>query len=75
MLLDELFFTHFVNGKCNLEELSLICTGVLYQHLESFLGAFVIKFVRGIDDPAKWAGKIGNSWRTTDDINDTWIRF
>ncbi|WMV33711.1 hypothetical protein MTR67_027096 [Solanum verrucosum] len=27
----------------------------------------------GIDDPAKWAGKIGNSWRTTDDINDTWI--
>uniref|UniRef100_M0ZV96 Alpha-galactosidase n=1 Tax=Solanum tuberosum TaxID=4113 RepID=M0ZV96_SOLTU len=27
----------------------------------------------GIDDPAEWAGKIGNSWRTTDDINDTWI--
>nr|XP_016477460.1 PREDICTED: alpha-galactosidase 3-like [Nicotiana tabacum] len=26
----------------------------------------------GVDDPAKWAGKIGNSWRTTDDINDTW---
>ncbi|CAK9135882.1 unnamed protein product [Ilex paraguariensis] len=26
----------------------------------------------GVDDPALWAGKIGNSWRTTDDINDTW---
>ncbi|CAN4102374.1 unnamed protein product [Withania somnifera] len=26
----------------------------------------------GIDDPALWAGQIGNSWRTTDDINDTW---
>ncbi|KAK4351244.1 hypothetical protein RND71_030557 [Anisodus tanguticus] len=28
----------------------------------------------GVDDPALWAGKIGNSWRTTDDINDTWAR-
>ncbi|KAF3446513.1 hypothetical protein FNV43_RR11692 [Rhamnella rubrinervis] len=26
----------------------------------------------GQDDPALWAGKVGNSWRTTDDINDTW---
>ncbi|KAL6980824.1 Alpha-galactosidase 3 [Sarracenia purpurea var. burkii] len=26
----------------------------------------------GVDDPALWAGKIGNSWRTTDDINDSW---
>ncbi|KAG0468154.1 hypothetical protein HPP92_017482 [Vanilla planifolia] len=27
----------------------------------------------GVDDPATWAGKVGNSWRTTDDINDTWV--
>ncbi|XP_041025135.1 alpha-galactosidase 3 [Juglans microcarpa x Juglans regia] len=26
----------------------------------------------GEDDPALWAGKLGNSWRTTDDINDSW---
>ncbi|XP_059301319.1 alpha-galactosidase 3 isoform X1 [Lycium ferocissimum] len=26
----------------------------------------------GVDDPALWAGKVGNSWRTTEDINDTW---
>ncbi|KAA8533984.1 hypothetical protein F0562_031501 [Nyssa sinensis] len=26
----------------------------------------------GVDDPALWAGKVGNSWRTTDDINDAW---
>ncbi|KAF7133540.1 hypothetical protein RHSIM_Rhsim09G0184800 [Rhododendron simsii] len=26
----------------------------------------------GVDDPALWAWKVGNSWRTTDDINDTW---
>uniref|UniRef100_A0A0E0EG74 Alpha-galactosidase n=1 Tax=Oryza meridionalis TaxID=40149 RepID=A0A0E0EG74_9ORYZ len=26
----------------------------------------------GQDDPALWAGKVGNSWRTTDDIQDTW---
>ncbi|RWR90367.1 Alpha-galactosidase 2 [Cinnamomum micranthum f. kanehirae] len=27
---------------------------------------------RGREDPATWAPKIGNSWRTTDDIDDTW---
>lgn len=73
MLPGELYFTRFVIG--NFEVLSLIYTGVLNQHLESFLGAFAFKIGRGIDDPAKWAGKIGNSWRTTDDINDTWTRF
>ncbi|KAL6657194.1 hypothetical protein ACP70R_004974 [Stipagrostis hirtigluma subsp. patula] len=26
----------------------------------------------GQDDPALWAGKVGNSWRTTGDIKDTW---
>ncbi|GMY08367.1 alpha-galactosidase 3 [Fagus crenata] len=26
----------------------------------------------GEDNPALWAGKVGNSWRTTDDINDSW---
>jgi len=26
----------------------------------------------GIDDPAIWAPKVGNSWRTTDDIEDNW---
>jgi alpha-galactosidase len=30
--------------------------------------------LRGQDDPALWAGKVGNSWRTTDDIEDTWKR-
>ncbi|GKE12983.1 alpha-galactosidase 3 [Tanacetum coccineum] len=28
--------------------------------------------MRGEDDPALWAGDVGNSWRTTDDIEDTW---
>ncbi|KAJ8437284.1 hypothetical protein Cgig2_010109 [Carnegiea gigantea] len=28
----------------------------------------------GVDDPATWAGEVGNSWRTTDDINDSWAR-
>ncbi|XP_054798207.1 alpha-galactosidase 3 isoform X2 [Prosopis cineraria] len=27
----------------------------------------------GVDDPALWAGKVGNSWRTTDDISDSWV--
>ncbi|KAL9268589.1 Alpha-galactosidase 3-like protein [Drosera capensis] len=27
----------------------------------------------GVDDPALWASQVGNSWRTTDDINDSWV--
>lgn len=26
----------------------------------------------GVDDPAKWAAAVGNSWRTTGDIRDNW---
>ncbi|GLJ14357.1 hypothetical protein SUGI_0231940 [Cryptomeria japonica] len=26
----------------------------------------------GVDDPALWANNVGNSWRTTDDISDSW---
>ena len=26
----------------------------------------------GVDDPATWAPKVGNSWRTTSDIKDNW---
>lgn len=26
----------------------------------------------GVNDPAKWAKSVGNSWRTTGDINDSW---
>ncbi|XP_047325453.1 alpha-galactosidase 3 isoform X2 [Impatiens glandulifera] len=26
----------------------------------------------GVDDPAIWAGQVGNSWRTTGDIKDSW---
>ncbi|KAG2633971.1 hypothetical protein PVAP13_2NG254700 [Panicum virgatum] len=26
----------------------------------------------GVDDPGTWAGGVGNSWRTTGDIKDTW---
>eukprot|EP01113_Clastostelium_recurvatum_P034661 TRINITY_DN472_c0_g1_i2.p1 TRINITY_DN472_c0_g1~~TRINITY_DN472_c0_g1_i2.p1 ORF type:complete len:582 (-),score=120.82 TRINITY_DN472_c0_g1_i2:118-1863(-) len=26
----------------------------------------------GVDNPASWAGEVGNSWRTTADISDNW---
>lgn len=26
----------------------------------------------GVDQPALWASDVGNSWRTTNDIGDTW---
>jgi len=46
----------------------------IYRWPHSFM---LIKFVtnfRGNEDPATWAPKIGNSWRTTDDIQDNWNR-
>ena len=30
---------------------------------------------RGVDDPATWASGVGNSWRTTGDIQDNWARW
>jgi len=29
----------------------------------------------GVDDPATWAATVGNMWRTTGDINDSWNSF
>jgi len=29
----------------------------------------------GVDNPATWAPKVGNSWRTTGDISDNWPRM
>jgi len=29
----------------------------------------------GVEDPATWAPAVGNSWRTTGDINDHWDSF
>ena len=29
----------------------------------------------GQDNPATWASKVGNSWRTTGDISDNWDRY
>lgn len=37
--------------------------------------ASILIIDRGVDDPALWAGNVGNSWRTTDDISDSWKRF
>jgi len=31
-------------------------------------------FARGDLHPALWGAKVGNSWRTTNDINDSWER-
>lgn len=31
-----------------------------------------MKIEWGVDTPALWANDVGNSWRTTDDIQDTW---
>ncbi|RRT71038.1 hypothetical protein B296_00024740, partial [Ensete ventricosum] len=49
------------------------CWSLATRNLEHAVTLRVIFFHRGVDDPALWAGKVGNSWRTTDDINDSWV--
>ena len=39
-----------------------------------WLDLFSFHFVRGDMHPALWGAKVGNSWRTTGDIKDTWER-
>jgi hypothetical protein len=34
----------------------------------------LLLYYRGRQNPATWAGGMGNSWRTTDDIADNWGR-
>lgn len=64
---------HFVNGNPAWS----ICldTRIHPMQFESIVKILIFGFVRGVDDPALWAGKVGNSWRTTDDINDSWARY
>ncbi|KAF6154161.1 hypothetical protein GIB67_016413 [Kingdonia uniflora] len=31
-----------------------------------------LTWLRGVEDPTTWAPSLGNSWRTTEDINDNW---
>ncbi len=32
----------------------------------------IVRIEQGTDNPALWAPNVGNSWRTTHDINDNW---
>ena len=60
--------THFVSGtylKMSSHRTSKVNTSYLPCS----------RVCRGVDDPALWAKEVGNSWRTTDDINDTWTTF
>lgn len=34
-----------------------------------------VSIFRGDMHPALWGAKVGNSWRTTNDISDTWNRY
>jgi hypothetical protein len=56
-----------------LEDLSSsLCVVCLlsYRYIKSLQ---VLYIEWGVDQPGLWAGDIGNSWRTTEDISDNWI--
>jgi len=53
---------------------------LVYQYFiaSNFKYSSLIKIsllVRGDMHPAKWGAKVGNSWRTTGDISDSWERY
>lgn len=37
-----------------------------------FVAVILIGVEWGVDKPALWAANVGNSWRTTGDIQDNW---
>ena len=51
---------------------------IFYIYLESQENIWFMIYCflkhRGWEDPANWAHSIGNSWRTTGDIEDNWNR-
>ncbi|MFS7908640.1 putative alpha-galactosidase [Helianthus anomalus] len=50
-------------------EIRLLLVAMSMEEIRMLLRLAIKK---GEDDPALCAGNVGNSWRTTDDINDTW---
>ncbi|KAK6131844.1 hypothetical protein DH2020_034418 [Rehmannia glutinosa] len=46
--------------------------GVDYLKYDNCFNLGIEPEKRGVHDPALWAGQVGHSWRTTDDINDSW---
>ena len=45
------------------------------SHSSSFRVSLSTVVSRGDMHPARWGAAYGNSWRTTDDIEDTWERL
>lgn len=68
MQLEDPFSTHSVNGNF------WFCAEFGKEYIDREIIILLNPFDRGVDEPALWAGKVGNSWRTTDDINDSWVR-
>lgn len=69
-MLAALSSSHYVNGVC-------VCASVFYFLASALLvGIHAFFFsTRGDMHPALWGAKMGNSWRTTTDIGDTWERY
>ena len=58
-----------------LEESTFCISFTLFVYDAGNCIAFMINFFlkhRGSEDPATWAKSVGNSWRTTGDIEDNW---
>ena len=61
-------------------ELSTKCMKFVLRSLYSFMITYCYHPIskcccRGVDNPATWGAKVGNSWRTTQDISNSWIRW
>jgi hypothetical protein len=48
---------------------------VLPFFMFSFFFWFFFYEKRGKQEPAEWGAEVGNSWRTTGDIYDSWSRY
>ncbi|VAI17065.1 unnamed protein product [Triticum turgidum subsp. durum] len=51
---------------------TLAAWGIDYLKYDNCNNQNISPLTRGVDDPATWAGSFANSWRTTEDIKNTW---
>jgi hypothetical protein len=64
------------SSRCVNGEFPPSSTSVQREHvLLVLISSTVSPLHRGRENPATWAGSMGNSWRTTDDIADNWGRY
>jgi hypothetical protein len=62
------------NEHVNMTTEYVTCCYTMYNNKYSLILVLLFSIFRGGLHPAFWAAQLGNDWRTTTDISDSWDR-